>query len=566
VGTLQDVTDRKRLELKLEANERFIRGITDNLPVRIAYLDSERRFEFVNRTLVERMQTTREAMMGRSMLEFAPLPLRDALNGLWSEVVHGRAQRYEYEDVVDGDARYIEMQLIPDRGCDGDVRGMFMIGADITHRRRAESALRELTEVFDNTTDFVAQTDWRGQMRFINRSARRAVGLDELASLEGYSFRDFYPPDTIEQYVQEIIPAVRRAGVWVGESNVLLREGRITPVEHMVIGHHDAEGRVCRYSSVMRDITEEVSARKVLSRQTAIINTVIEAIPAMMAVFDRDMRYLLVNEGYERWRGLKRESLIGRSLQETLAPEEFERTRPTVERSLSGETIYDEREYPDAARPRHISLTYVPLKLADGDIAGFFGFAQDITREREERIRLTLLAERDTLTGLFNRAGFEQFMDSKVNHGHSATLAMIYIDLDHFKPINDTYGHAAGDLVLTVFASRLQHLVRPDDAVARLGGDEFAVALCGVRDIRDAGKVAEKILLMSRAPLPLGRDNADSALISASVGVARDASSGWKDLVERADAMAYRAKAAGRDRYVLEEEHGGISPAAGALA
>jgi diguanylate cyclase (GGDEF)-like protein len=243
--------------------------------------------------------------------------------------------------------------------------------------------------------------------------------------------------------------------------------------------------------------------------------------------------------------------LIGRSAKETLEPEEYELSHSWAERALAGETVSYEREYPGAVELRHVSLTYLPLRLDDDSIVGFFGVAQDITQHREENLRLMLLAERDPLTGLLNRAGFEEFIETRVRQGEAAALAVVYIDLDHFKPVNDTYGHAAGDKVLCEFSLRLLRLLRPTDAVARLGGDEFAVVLSSVRCIEDAGKVAEKIVDMARQPFSFAERK---IFIGASVGVACDASEGWKALVERADAMAYRAKAAGRGRFALADE------------
>ncbi|HEX4152332.1 MAG TPA: PAS domain S-box protein [Steroidobacteraceae bacterium] len=459
----------------------------------------------------------------------------------------------------------LELPLIPTSGHQIHVRavGEAELGADgvpfrlvgtlqdVTDRHRLEKELRELTEVFDNTTDLVAQTDWQGRVHFINKSARRALGFDESKPLEGHTFREFYTPETNERFLREIVPAVKRAGVWIGETQVVLKDSRVVPVNHMVIGHFDLQGRVSRYSSLMRDITEDVAARRQLARQTAMLNTIIEAIPAMVAVFDRDMRYLLVNKGYERWRGVTRAELIGRTAKETMDPVEFEINRPWAERALAGETVSYEKEYPDAVELRFVSLTYLPLRLDDDSIVGFFGVAQDITEHREENLRLLLLAERDPLTGLLNRAGLEQFVESRMRQGEASALAVIYIDLDYFKPVNDMYGHSGGDRVLCEFALRLLGLVRPTDAVARIGGDEFAVILSGIRSAVDAGKVAEKIVYAARQPFSF-KD--DEILISASVGVACDASGGWQALVDRADAMVYRAKASGRGLVAEEEQ------------
>jgi diguanylate cyclase (GGDEF)-like protein/PAS domain S-box-containing protein len=332
---------------------------------------------------------------------------------------------------------------------------------------------------------------------------------------------------------------------------VVLNGGRVVPVNHMVIGHHDAQGRVSRYSSLMRDISAEVASRRELARQTATLNTVIEAIPAMVSVYDSDLRIVLVNQAYERWRGLSREFLVGRLVEEILEPSEYERSQPWALRALAGETVCYEKDYPEAREVRHVEVTYIPLRMPDGAISGFFGVAQDITQHREENIRLALLSTRDPLTRLLNRAGFEQLIQSKVGEGLGATLAVIYIDLDHFKPVNDTHGHAAGDKVLQEFSARLQRMVRPMDAVARLGGDEFAVILLGIRDVADAAAVAEKIVAVARQPFFIEKNTTVS--ISASVGVACDADSagGWKALIADADSLAYQAKGAGRGRVAV---------------
>ena len=157
------------------------------------------------------------------------------------------------------------------------------------------------------------------------------------------------------------------------------------------------------------------------------------------------------------------------------------------------------------------------------------------------------MRERDPLTGLLNRSGFETYLSEKVRRGNGAHLAVLYIDLDRFKPVNDTYGHAAGDEVLCEFGMRLQCLVRASDAVARLGGDEFGVVLSDVSRPEEAALIADKVVAMAARPIRLA---AGEVQIGASVGIAFDAQreGGWKSLVARADSMAYKAKSAGRGR------------------
>jgi diguanylate cyclase (GGDEF)-like protein len=229
-----------------------------------------------------------------------------------------------------------------------------------------------------------------------------------------------------------------------------------------------------------------------------------------------------------------------------LGTEELAQRRPWIERAMAGEAVNFERSFPERQTGRHLGISCIPLR--DGDtITGFVVVSQDITPHKEEAARLARLAERDPLTGLLNRAGFETYLDQRLHEGTADSLALLYIDLDRFKPVNDTHGHAAGDELLRQFAQRIQALVRPTDAVARLGGDEFAVVLNGVREQAHAELVADKILHAAHEPFQVGEL---SLRIGASVGVAFNAEhqTSWQSLVEHADSKLYEAKAAGRGR------------------
>jgi diguanylate cyclase (GGDEF)-like protein/PAS domain S-box-containing protein len=415
--------------------------------------------------------------------------------------------------------------------------------ADITERTKAEKALRVLTTIFDSTTDYVVQTDRHGAVRYMNPAARRVAGLALDAPVAGRSFAEFNTPQTNALYGTTILPAVRQHGVWVGRTTIVVAGGRVVPVSHMVIAHRDTQGRIDHYSAVMRDISAEVEAGEATQRQAATLRSVTEAIPAIVAVVGTDGRYRFVNSAFERWRGLPREQILGRSLLEVLGPEDHLRSQPWIDRVLGGETVSFERGYAQ----RHLAVTYIPLRLDDRRIDGFVGVAQDITQHKQEEMRLLQLTQRDPLTGLLNRAGFEEHLANSIATGGGAQLALLYIDLDHFKPVNDTHGHPVGDRLLQAFAQRLRALVRPTDAVARLGGDEFAVVLSGVREAVHAQRIADKVIAAAGAPFEI---DALPLRIGASVGVAIgvDAQSGWRELVARADSLLYRAKQSGRGR------------------
>ena len=285
-------------------------------------------------------------------------------------------------------------------------------------------------------------------------------------------------------------------------------------------------------------------------RQASVLRTVIEAIPAIVVVFDRDIRYQLVNRYFERWLGLPREQVIGQQPADLFGAAEIEGYQDGIDRALAGESLSFERDLavPGKGR-RFLSVTFAPLRMEDGTVDGIICIAQDVTEHREEQLRLIDLTRRDPLTGLLNRAGFNGYLASCCEAGEGRSLAVLFVDLDRFKLVNDRHGHTAGDELLRQFAQRLQGQVRPSDAVARLGGDEFALAMKHVRERAHALAVAEKIVEAARQPFHLG---AVDVRIGASVGVALDASAAgdWELLIQRADERLYQAKARGRDGWV----------------
>ena len=557
VGAFQDITARKQLEQRVADSELFVRQITDNLPVRIAYVDRDLRYRFINQAHCLRFGLAREQIIGRTRSELTNGAGDAQVEPLIAAVLAGRPQHFEFEEAAGDTRRRIESRLIPDISDSGEVRGFFTTGVDITERSKAERALRELTEIFDNTTDYVVQTDWRGNILYMNPAVRRLCGLALDAAVEQRNFAEFNTPATNRIFDEFILPAVKTGRVWIGPTTVYGKDKLEVPVNHMVIAHRDAAGRIDRYSAVMRDISAELQAGRLQQRHTATLRSVTEAIPALVSVLDADGRYRFVNAAFERFWGVARDSIVGRSMAEVLGRVEYELSRPWVERVLRGEAVQFEKAYPARGPTHHLSISYIPLWLETGEVDGFVAVVQDITQQKQEELRLLQLTQRDQLTGLLNRAGFEEHLERQIGLGFGASLALLYIDLDHFKPVNDRHGHPVGDQVLQNFAQRLQKLVRPDDAVARLGGDEFAIVLSNVRASANAMAVAEKVVAAARAPFGI---HALQLHIGASVGIAFgvDAADGWRSLVERADARLYQAKAAGRGRVAGEGEAQGL--------
>ncbi|MBU0944850.1 MAG: diguanylate cyclase [Proteobacteria bacterium] len=192
------------------------------------------------------------------------------------------------------------------------------------------------------------------------------------------------------------------------------------------------------------------------------------------------------------------------------------------------------------------------LYLPDGSLQGISCMARDISELKEQRDELQFLANFDKLTGLPNRNLFFDRLTSTINearrYGH--LFALFYLDLDNFKPLNDTHGHEAGDLALQEVARRLQATVRESDTVSRLGGDEFTIILNRVQSTHDATKVATKILEVIGNPFIIhGKEN----FLRVSIGICLSSPklNSADKLIKNADTAMYAAKAQGRNRFIF---------------
>jgi diguanylate cyclase (GGDEF)-like protein/PAS domain S-box-containing protein len=424
--------------------------------------------------------------------------------------------------------------------------------SDATERIQGERALRTLTAIFDATTDIVLQTDPHGQLLYANPAARRLLGLAAEEPIGHLNALAFNPPETVARHAVEIVPAALEKGLWAGETLQWDAQRRELLVSHLLIAHRDRHGKLEYFSAILRDITAQRAAQQALHRSEAVLRSVADVVPMAIAVFDRSLRCLLVNQTFEAKLRRPRDFLLGREAEEVLGIEEFEIRRPWIERALAGERVSFERDHPERDQHRHVQVEHIPLFDAAGEVEGFVSVTADVSATRAEERRLRDLAQTDPLTGLLNRTGFEQVLDdraasAKEGADEAGLVAVLYIDLDRFKPINDAHGHAIGDTLLQAFAARLRTLVRPTDTIARLGGDEFVIVL-RLSGAAHAAQVARKVIEAVSQPYALeGRDA--RITISAGVGLYPTHGENAETLMKSADLALYEAKRSGKNLY-----------------
>jgi diguanylate cyclase (GGDEF)-like protein/PAS domain S-box-containing protein len=273
-----------------------------------------------------------------------------------------------------------------------------------------------------------------------------------------------------------------------------------------------------------------------------------------MALVSAEGRWLQVNRSLCAILGYSEEEMLGMSFQDITHPDELASVGAHVRQMLEGRapTCQTEKRY--LHKDGHVVWIYLSIsRVAGGHEAGarLIFQIQDITDRKQAEQRLLHDAFHDVLTGLPNRALFIDRLERVIVHTNRRPgyrFAVLFVDLDRFKLINDTMGHLAGDDLLVGIARRLERCLRQEDTVARFGGDEFAILLDGVQDVRDATRVAERINYELALPFRVGRREVAA---SASIGIALSASGYEKpeDVLHDADAAMYRAKASGRSRY-----------------
>ena len=438
---------------------------------------------------------------------------------------------------------------------DGRIVGQVGSLEDVTERIQQQKAQRMLTAIFEKSTDIVAQIDPSGRMLYLNPAGRARLSIGPDDSLAALRYDDFTPAHRELQVRDEIMPAVLAHGIWVGETSVLADGGQEIAVSEMLIAHRNDQQRIETFSIVMRDISAEVRARMQLQRSDAILNIVASTLPASVAVIDDQQRYLFTNDAFDRLVGRPRGSLIGMTMREALSEAGYEFRRPHIEAALAGQRAMFESERGQPGRTFFLETTYIPFHAADGRVVGFVGLGQDITAHRLQHQKLLDASQTDPLTGVLNRAGFDLRVQEALARAQAERhlLALLYLDLDGFKPINDEHGHAAGDTLLKAVALRLERVLRPSDMLARLGGDEFAVVLADAKDATAAQAVARKIVSALGDVFEI---DGKSIYIGGSVGVAMAANGQdtIQGLLQRADAALYQAKRAGRGRFEMAAE------------
>jgi diguanylate cyclase (GGDEF)-like protein/PAS domain S-box-containing protein len=307
--------------------------------------------------------------------------------------------------------------------------------------------------------------------------------------------------------------------------------------------------------AMFRDVTDDRLAADTMRSSEARLRAVFNQAAIAIALLDADGCFVEVNPAVERLLGYDEARLIGRPWNAFAPPEDHDNTANMISalNAQERETVLIEQRFIRTdGRVLWAQLTLTRVENPTG-AAGLIAMLQDITERRALEAQLTWQAYHDPLTNLANRALFRERVDAALANradtgGH---IAVLFLDLDNFKTINDSMGHAAGDQLLFEVGRRLLNATRGCDTVARLGGDEFAILIDNVRGHDDGVRVADRVLQSMHAPVLL---DGTEVTVGTSIGIVRDSGKESADeILRNADVAMYNAKQAGKGRHSLFE-------------
>ena len=509
---------------------------------------------FVNQAWQDYTGRALGAERGRAWLDSVHQEDRAAVERAWNEALGlRRPLQVEYRlRRADGSYGWIHHGAAPTTDDFGRFAGYLGTCHDITEQRAAElmalAREQQIRTLADNVPALIAYFDAADlKCLFANRAYAATWGLDEHTIL-GRTVEEVIGAEAYAAIAPHI--ELTRRGESVTYERTLGEGDEARILEVSLLPQRDAAGRVLAAVVMIHDITRHRRAEQSARESEVRLRKFAEAAQAGI-VFHEDGVITDCNEALARLVGYGVRELIGSRVIDYVAPERREEALENVRRGYErpyeseivardGERIpveFEGREMPFQGKVYRLSLV------------------RDIRRRKASEARIDYLAHHDLLTGLPNRAllhdRLEFILGTARRRGTRA--ALLFIDLDNFKVVNDSLGHDAGDALLKIIAERVSRALRSVDVVSRHGGDEFLVVLPDLDDEQGAVPVAEKLLAAITEPMDL---EGQSVSVSASIGISvfpRDGDSA-RDLIKNADAAMYLAKARGRSNYQFFNE------------
>jgi diguanylate cyclase (GGDEF)-like protein/PAS domain S-box-containing protein len=429
---------------------------------------------------------------------------------------------------------------------------------DITERKMAEEALLEretlLRTVLDEMPDVVLLKDYKGDYLLANQALAKLYNIkpEEVAGKQDDDFG--VPKEMAEFFRQNVLSIMAK-----GETEIVFEDsrdavtGEIRHFRSIKKPFKDTEGKN-QILVIAQDITDVIHANEKVAESENILRTILDNVHAHIYMKDTEGRYLFANRLVRELWNAEMEEIVGYGDEKFFDSITARKIRANDRRVLvQGEEVRVEEEntVPETGKTGVFKSIKLPLRREDGEIYALCGISVDITEQKAHQEELEYIAHYDGLTRLPNRVLLADRLKQAMAQAQrrDQRLAVVYLDLDAFKPVNDRYGHQTGDLMLKSVADRMKETLREGDTIARLGGDEFVAVLIDYPGGREGEQLLNRLVSAVAQPVHVK----ELVLrISASLGVTFYPQTDELDadqLLRQADQAMYLAKLAGKNRW-----------------
>jgi diguanylate cyclase (GGDEF)-like protein/PAS domain S-box-containing protein len=558
---LDDISERIRTQQQLEEKQELLDAVLESIDVAVVACDAVGNLSLFNRaartihgrdlkTIVPAEWSQYYALYhadGRTPLAMDEVPLVRALKG---ETVRDQALVVAPED---GARRTLLASGRPLRGSSGRPLGAVVAMKDITEattsRKQFETSEQRHRAIIESLPALIGKVDAAGRFVFLNGHALKVYGGSS-GTMIGQDIANAYRPEDFAKLRPWIDRVV--AGERVFFEYVTRSRGRQLHFQCCFVPQRTADDQPDGFFAMAFDITQRKMSELHIAEGEERLRAITDNVPVLIAHLDSERRYVFANVVHQSWLGKAPQEMLGKTMEEAFGAVYLAPQAAALEQAWNGQASQCEHEIVRKKHTRIVHTTFLP-QLRDGLVAGVYALTTDATASRQHERSLHALAHTDTLTGLPNRRHFETALRGtaeRASRGGRGT-ALLYLDIDHFKQINDRHGHAIGDAVLVEFARRLSASVRSSDLVSRLAGDEFTVLLDDVGGAADLELVARKILAAMETPFVFG---GSPLRVGASIGaaLAEESDAAPALLLEAADRALYAAKSAGRNTWAME--------------
>lgn len=549
LALLRDARDAAQAHAR-QADMR-LHAVLAHAPTLIAHLGRDMRHRAVNRAYVQWLGREEDAVIGKRVHEVLDEAGASRLASRLQRVLAGQAQSFE---LVLGDGRALRIEAVPEHAPEGGIDGACVMAEDLGWRRDAALQFEALL----SAADPLLLVDDAGRITQANAAAAALFGMDRELLLETTAQQWWLGAarDTFADLLalarrnddMEPVPVAMALEARHSDGSRVLLDVRCNPVPVVA-------GRTM-VAVALRDASERHHLAHSLHRQQSLADATLQAVADGVIVCDATRNITGFNPIAEELTGWSQADALGQPVQNVVRLRASEGDAPQplpLEVAIAGNREAAAHEATllvrrDGTRVP-VQASAQPIHDAGGIVSGGLMVFRQVNEVRAMAQKMSHLAQHDYLTDLPNRVLLQDRLSQALaTIDRGAKGALLFLDLDFFKQINDSIGHHAGDHVLKEIARRLKENVRADDTVSRQGGDEFVLLLVRLADPRDAARVAEKLIQSIEQPIPFeGQD----LRVSASIGIAlfpQDARD-TQTLMKQADTALYHAKEAGRGRY-----------------